>query len=206
MAKTAQRDEQLVSSTEPKNLELTHPLAQEPSLKQPQNQTLEQAQKQVQEQTQKQAQKQTIYQRALSLLAQREHSRQELFQKLQQKACITSDDSVFHAVLDRLQCEGYQSDQRFAESFIRSRVSRGQGQRKIHYDLQRCGIDNTFSQAVLQQVEQTLAIDWLALAEQQRAKRFGENLPETFKERQKQARFLQGRGFEYEIIQAVFGT
>jgi len=181
-----QRDDLPVSSTELTMLERADALAQA--------------------EAQKHVQAQAIYQRALRLLAHREHSRQELFQKLQQKACITSDDSVFHAVLDRLQCEGYQSDQRFVESFIRSRVSRGQGQRKIHYDLQRCGIDSTFSQAVLQQVEQTLAIDWLALAEQQRAKRFGENLPKTFKERQKQARFLLGRGFEYEIIQAVFGT
>jgi regulatory protein len=61
---------------------------------------------------------------AMDLLTGREFSRAELAKKLDNRF---DGDSAISAVLDRLQEEGLQSDQRFAEAFLRSRIYRGQG-------------------------------------------------------------------------------
>ena len=61
----------------------------------------------------------TCYDRALKLLALREHSRKELENKLRQKGC-SADDIII--ALDRLEEENFLSDRRFCESYIRSRL------------------------------------------------------------------------------------
>jgi len=52
---------------------------------------------------------------------------------------------------------------------------------------------------VLGEVEQ----DWDALARETRIKKFGEEEPHEFEEKARQMRFLQGRGFEPDQIQAA---
>jgi regulatory protein len=67
---------------------------------------------------------------ALNLLTRREHSLKELTTKLQLKY----SDSYFgmiEDVLNALKASNLQSDRRFAESFLRSRVCKGQGQYRI---------------------------------------------------------------------------
>ncbi len=49
----------------------------------------------------------------------------------------------------------------------------------------------------------SLDVDWAALAETVRRKRFGPDLPADFQERAREARFLQGRGFRSEDIRKV---
>lgn len=137
------------------------------------------------------------YQTALRLLSRREYSRKELSSKLADKEC-----SSISELLDDLENNGYQSDYRFTESFVRGRLSRGQGIKKIAYDIKQRGIESTMLNNVLAELE----VDWLTLAIQQREKRFGQVLPTDFKEKMKQSRFLMGRGFDHETIQAVFGT
>jgi regulatory protein len=137
------------------------------------------------------------YQTALRLLSRREYSRKELSSKLADKEC-----SSIGKLLDELENTGYQSDYRFTESFVRGRLSRGQGIKKIAYDIKQRGIENAMLNDVLAELE----VDWLTLAIQQREKRFGQVLPTDFKEKMKQSRFLMGRGFDHETIQAVFGT
>jgi len=46
--------------------------------------------------------------------------------------------------------------------------------------------------------------EWPVLARQVRAKRFGASLPADFKERSRQMRFLQQRGFTSEQISGLF--
>ena len=55
----------------------------------------------------------------MNLLAQREFTRKELARKL---SLLTDDENMVSAVLDRLEAERLLSDNRFVESFIRSRV------------------------------------------------------------------------------------
>ena len=64
----------------------------------------------------------TPLQRALALLVRREHSRKELARKLAERG-IERDAAL--AAVDRLAGDGWQSDVRFAEMLVRSRVGQG---------------------------------------------------------------------------------
>ena len=61
---------------------------------------------------------QSAYDKAISLLAMREHTKNELKDKLEKKGYREDDISDAISRLDR---EGYISEERFAEVFIRSR-------------------------------------------------------------------------------------
>lgn len=135
---------------------------------------------------------------ALRLLASREHSRYELQQKLQQRCAGAAD--VIPSLLDKLQEMGYLNDARYAEAFIRTGVARGRGEQRIVYELRQQGISDT----LITQALATADVDWFALAREQRRKKFGREIPVDYKERARQARFLAGRGFAMDSIQAAF--
>ncbi len=103
--------------------------------------------------------------RAIALLARREYSRAELEQRLAAKG-VESDEIA--ATLDTLAAEGLQSDTRFAEIFVRSRVQLGHGPVRIRGDLAQRGIDDALAALALE----AEAPDWQALACQALAKRF----------------------------------
>ncbi len=126
--------------------------------------------------------------RALALLTRREHSRAEIRQKLFDQGGNTADIEL---VLDDLVQRKLQSDARFAEVFVRSRAERGYGPRVIAGDLRTRGLD-------AEQIDEALSTsgyDWLQRASEIRQKRFGRALPEEVRERARQLRFLQYRGF-----------
>lgn len=128
---------------------------------------------------------------AITLLARREYSRAELEQKLGGR---TPDAGMLMQALDQLQQDGYQSDQRFAEVFVRSRLGSGYGQMRIRQELQRKGITR-------EQVEQVLleqAVDGRQLAQECHQRRFGCTAPKDQKEYAKRMRFLVNRGFSFE--------
>ena len=133
---------------------------------------------------------------AMNMLARREHSRSELVSKLTVKY---NEESV-HTVLERLQEEGLQSDQRFLESFVSSRVRRGYGPVKIIYELGQRGID---SESVSEELEKYRS-KWLELAREQLEKKYGDLPPVDFKEKQKRQRFIASRGFSHEICYKLF--
>jgi len=136
---------------------------------------------------------------AIYSLAMREHSRQELYKKLIQKEY--SADVDINKLLDELEASGYQSDQRFTESFIRYRVSCGQGKVKISNDLKMRGV----SASLISQSMQQSDANWNVLASQLREKKYGENIPHDYKEKAKQMRFLLSRGFDAEMIRYAIG-
>ena len=141
------------------------------------------------------------YQQAIRLLAQREHSRHELATKISRKQDELTTDEL-NALLDELEQSGYQDDQRFTEMFVRSSIERGHGPMKISYALRDKGIDETLAREVLDSAD----IDWLEQARYQREKKFGEEIPVDFKERARQSRFLAGRGYFMDTINAIFNT
>ncbi|HVJ31411.1 MAG TPA: regulatory protein RecX, partial [Gammaproteobacteria bacterium] len=69
---------------------------------------------------------------ALELLARREHSRRELTRKL---AARGFSDDVVSPVLDKLERTGALADARFTDSFVRSRIGKGQGPQRIRAEL-----------------------------------------------------------------------
>lgn len=133
---------------------------------------------------------------ALDLLVRREHSRLELRRKLLARS---HDQDLADEVLDALQRERLLDETRFAEQFVSSRVSRSQGPTKIRAELLKRGVGESLIDAKLEEAE----CDWVTLAASARRKRFGTATPGEYRERARQARFLQARGFEFGQIQAA---
>jgi len=105
-----------------------------------------------------------------------------------------ADDAVAQLVED-----GLQSDVRFADAFVRSRINQGKGPAKIRADLREKGVNDGVAEDGIREAEQ----DWYALAVEVRLKKFGAERPEDFKEKARQMRFLQSRGFDQDQIQAA---
>jgi regulatory protein len=135
---------------------------------------------------------------ALRLLAIREHSRYELAQKLRRR-CACDAESLAQ-LLDKLQEVGYLNDLRYAEAFSRSAIARGRGPQRIAFELSEHGV----AKAIISQVLAAVDTDWCVLASEQRAKKFGREIPTEYKERARQSRFLAARGFYTDTIKAVF--
>lgn len=135
---------------------------------------------------------------ALRLLANREHSAQELGEKLSRKGYLFSE---IQDILSHLKAENLQSDSRFAESYIRSRKRRGYGPNYIKQALAQKGVEPLLVNNVLDE----LAIDWSVEAYQVWLKKYGPPQKEqTAKDALKQKRFLYYRGFDGDIIASVF--
>jgi len=126
---------------------------------------------------------------ALDLLARREHSRRELERKLDARGFA---EELIAPTLDALEESGELASARFTESFIRARAAKGQGPVRIRAELAERGIDREQAAELLQRAD----IDWAAIASSVRDKRFGPQRPSDFKERARQARFLEYRGFD----------
>lgn len=133
------------------------------------------------------------YARGLNLLARREHSTRELRAKLGARGIAPE---LVDQVTAALASEGLLNEGRFVEAYVRSRVERGYGPLKIEAELQARGIRDGLDRN---------AVDWVALARGARIKRFGPGDPGDFRERARQMRFLQQRGFDGGQISAVFG-
>lgn len=131
---------------------------------------------------------------ALRFLATREHSREELRRKLTGKA---EGDEV-EIVLDRMAETGLQSDQRFAESYVRAKADR-LGSSRIRRELLERGVSDDLVAAAL---EGTLEEDELTRARAVWGRKFGE-APKDRLEWAKQARFMQSRGFAVDVIRKL---
>lgn len=142
--------------------------------------------------------KATVRNRAVALLARREHGQVELARKLVQKGF---DLTVVNQVLAELIQDNLLSDERFVESFVHSHVSRGQGPLKIQAALAQKGVDDSLIDTALAEA----GTDWAALACEVRRKRFKDAPPDDYAEKARQARFLSGRGFASSTIWRVLG-
>ena len=132
--------------------------------------------------------------RALRLLARREHSRAELARKLAPHA---ESPQAIEAVLDLLLSKKQQSDERFASE--RARVlSRKYGAARIRQDLKARGV----SKEIIDGVSRSGEIE-VARAILQRKYRAPATTPE---ERARRARFLQSRGFSFDIIRSLLSS
>ena len=140
--------------------------------------------------------RQSAYDRAVLCLAMREHGTEELRGKLLQKGFEEAD--IDPAML-RLQEHGYLNDGHFCEQYIRARARRGYGPVKIGYELKTRGIASALIEQALTEVDHT----WLTQIQQVRIKKFGQSMPDDIKEKAKQYRFLQYRGFTSDQIQTL---
>jgi regulatory protein len=136
----------------------------------------------------------TLRERALRLLARREHSRAELGRKL---AAHVGPGDDLEALVEDLSRRKLLSDERYAESRAHT-LSRKFGAARIAHELRAKGLDKETAQraaagARTTEVERARHV-WL---------RKFRSPPENRKERAKQMRFLQSRGFSFDAIRAV---
>jgi regulatory protein len=140
--------------------------------------------------------------RAVSLLARREHSRAELARKLTRRRksdqeARSVDPAEVEQLLDQLEREGVLSDQRFAVSRVASRAQR-YGNARLLNELQRSGVDRSIAAIAVAGSTESELVRARALWR----RRFG--VPPAYeRERARQIRYLQARGFSSDTIRGV---
>ncbi|HYO26647.1 MAG TPA: recombination regulator RecX [Azonexus sp.] len=130
---------------------------------------------------------------ALRLLTRRDHSRAELKVKL---AAAAESPEQLDAVLDALQAERLQSDQRFATQRVVARARR-YGDARLKQELRQQGVSDEDITAALPEAGDEASrcrVVW---------ERKFRQPPQSVEERAKQMRFLQYRGFSSEAIRRV---
>lgn len=133
--------------------------------------------------------------RAIRLLARREHSRAELAHKL--RGC--GNPGEVSTLLDDLEREDLLSDERYVEAVTRARAGR-YGSLRLRQELRERGVaEEVVESAVRGAREQELPACRTVWE-----KKFGQ-LPTDTRERYRQFRFLSGRGFSAEVIASVLG-
>lgn len=134
----------------------------------------------------------TVRVAAMDYLSRREHATHELFQKLLAKQEYEADD--ISEALARLTEQNLLSDARFTEAFINQRINRGSGPAKIRAELRQKGVSDDM---ILRYLSDRDSL-WCKSAQAVRIKKYGLELPVELKEKARQTRFLQSRGFSTE--------
>jgi regulatory protein len=137
----------------------------------------------------------SLKQRAIALLARREHSRAELRRRL---ASTKSAPAEIDAVLDELEAAGLLSDARFSTALVEQKRG-SHGRRAIAQALRDKGVDAERAAEALSTLD---GDDELARAQALWARRFGE-APRDDREKARQIRFLLARGYPGSIAFSV---
>lgn len=123
----------------------------------------------------------------LNLLAKRDHSQQEIIQKLTAKGYPLEE---LQEIITDLIKTNLINDHRLTENYIQSRRNKGYGPKRIDLELQQRGIANEVIAAYLQINDNA----WLVEAYKVWQKHF-KNKAQDYKNKAKQMRFLMYRGF-----------
>lgn len=136
-------------------------------------------------------------QRGLEYLGKREYSYVELGQKLKAYLEENEDFDVITEILEDFKKRGWLSDARFTEQIVHAR-SHKFGASKIANELREKGISQDLIETAVEQVKE----NELDNAKQIWRKKF-KAIPASRDEWARQARFLQSRGFGFDIIKKV---
>jgi regulatory protein len=139
----------------------------------------------------------SLHSRAMRLLARREHSRVELRRKL---ATIAVAGEDVDGIIEQLAQRGWLSDARYAEQAVRAKARRF-GPLKVAHELRSKGIDDEAIAAAFRAAGE----DGEADIERVWKTRFSA-APNNDRERARQVRFLQGRGFKLDDILGFLRT
>ena len=124
-------------------------------------------------------------------LARREHSRTELHRKL---LPYLQEGEDLDAVLDELVTRGWLSDARATTQLVHAKRSRF-GTQRIAHELRQKGIPEDLINEALPELKDSE----LDTAREVWQRKFG-NVAQDEKEKGKQVRFLQSRGFSMDVI------
>lgn len=132
----------------------------------------------------------------MDLLARREHCFTELATKLSRQF---SDSQAIEQQLRLLAEQNLQSDRRYVETFVRSRVRKGQGPLRISSELRQKGVAMRLISSVFEEND----TDWGLVIQSVSAAKYGNTAPRDEREKAKRIRFFQYRGFDFEQIKQV---
>ena len=135
----------------------------------------------------------TLRERALRLLARREHARAELARKL---APYAESGEALEALLDELTARRLLSDERYVEMRLNARAAR-YGNARLAYELRTQGVSDELVAAAL-----AVGDDELTRARAAWQRKFGVSAQDDG-ERARQMRFLLSRGFSGETVRRV---
>ena len=142
----------------------------------------------------------SLRQRALEYLGKREYSYKELGQKLKSYLEEDQDAESITAILDDFKTRGWLSDARFTEQMVHARRTKFGSSRIVH-ELHEKGIDSSLIEGAIEQLKETE----LDSAKEVWQKKY-RDAPANRDEWAKQARFLQSRGFGFDVIKKVLNT
>jgi regulatory protein len=135
---------------------------------------------------------------AMSLLARRDYASGELRAKLEQQGY---DGPTVAAAVVELTEERALNDARYAENYVSYHADRGQGPLRIAADLKALGVPTDVIETAV-----ATGPDWSVLAHEARVRKFGAQEPPDWREKARQARFLQYRGFSADHIRSALGA
>lgn len=142
----------------------------------------------------------SLRQRALEYLGKREYSYKELGHKLIPYLTEHETEDSITEILDDFKARGWLSDTRFTDQLVHVRRVKF-GSSKIAQELREKGVSNDLVSDALDKLKES---DLTAATEVWRKKY---KVSATDKnERAKQARFLQSRGFDFDIIKKVLNA
>ena len=128
-------------------------------------------------------------------LSMREHSRKELIDKLSKK--YFEMDLILQCI-DEFSTKNLQSDDRYTESFVRSKYNNHKGPNFISASLKSKGVSESIIDNVLSSYNEE---DWQLIAIAALEKKTIYRNIEPAKSKIKQKMFLSGRGFSYKTIE-----
>lgn len=137
----------------------------------------------------------SIRRAAMNLLARREHGHVELARKLLLRG---ADADMIEVELQRLTEDGLLSEQRYLESYIRSRANAGRGPMRIREELTQRGLQRGDVEQALNAAD----IDWDENMRELWQRRFAGQVVDL-KDKAKQSRFLAQRGYEVDAVRRL---
>lgn len=133
------------------------------------------------------------YTRALELIFRRPRSKKELFNYARRRGW---DESTRDRVIEKLQLRGYQDDKKFAEFWLRARMSgKPISKRKLSAELQQKGLERE----IINKVLSTYSTD----DEQEALEILVAKKRSKYPDRQKFIAYLARQGFNFDTIKTI---
>ncbi|MEY0952257.1 regulatory protein RecX [Providencia manganoxydans] len=141
-----------------------------------------------------------LYQYALFMLSRRDYGTVELHARMKRRMYEKNegiiDETLIERVITRLNEQHFLDDVRVIKLHLQGYIRKGYGPLRIKQELKQKG----FTSSLIDLQFANLDVDWFELARQVRCKKFGDEIPNDFKEKSKQIRYLQYRGFSGDMI------
>lgn len=136
---------------------------------------------------------QELYDHAVSLLVRRDYASSELIRVLSK---VTENREDIDKALSRLIECGYLDDHRLINHLIDKQIRKKHGPARIKQEIRQKG----FSQELVEQILEKVDVDWYAMAKELKVSKFGDVVVSEAKEKNKQIRYLQYKGFSMDMI------